>query len=157
MAEVNPMFPWGNKSLAETDPDVLDLIEREKNRQWRGLELIASEVCDPSHFAFCDLPNVGRISDVPVCDRDRQRQPEWHIQTVAAQLSSTAEDDTNAVLCHDILVLDAHVYLVNGSQSPVVASHQAMLLNSVTNPDAVGWSSNSAVFLSSCRTSPRRA
>jgi len=37
------MFPWGNKSLAETDPDVLDLIEREKNRQWRGLELIASE------------------------------------------------------------------------------------------------------------------
>jgi pyruvate/2-oxoglutarate/acetoin dehydrogenase E1 component len=38
------MFPWSNQPLAECDPDVADLIEREKNRQWRGLELIASEV-----------------------------------------------------------------------------------------------------------------
>eukprot|EP00518_Triparma_eleuthera_P004284 CAMPEP_0182461686 /NCGR_PEP_ID=MMETSP1319-20130603/6187_1 /TAXON_ID=172717 /ORGANISM="Bolidomonas pacifica, Strain RCC208" /LENGTH=472 /DNA_ID=CAMNT_0024661005 /DNA_START=13 /DNA_END=1431 /DNA_ORIENTATION=- len=29
--------------LSEHDPELYDLIEREKNRQWRGLELIASE------------------------------------------------------------------------------------------------------------------
>ena len=40
----NPLFPWGNMPLVECDPDVADLIEKEKNRQWRGLELIASEV-----------------------------------------------------------------------------------------------------------------
>jgi len=39
----NPLFPWGNMPLVECDPDVADLIEKEKNRQWRGLELIASE------------------------------------------------------------------------------------------------------------------
>jgi glycine/serine hydroxymethyltransferase len=44
MSNVGPMFPWSNQPLAECDPDVADLIEREKNRQWRGLELIASEV-----------------------------------------------------------------------------------------------------------------
>jgi glycine hydroxymethyltransferase len=37
------MFPWGNMPLAECDPEVADLCEKEKNRQWRGLELIASE------------------------------------------------------------------------------------------------------------------
>lgn len=41
----NPMFPWGCQSLSECDPEVKALIEKEKNRQWRGLELIASEVC----------------------------------------------------------------------------------------------------------------
>eukprot|EP00124_Ichthyophonus_hoferi_P003438 Ihof_evm4s297 gene=Ihof_evmTU4s297 len=30
-------------SLKEEDPEIFDLIEKEKNRQWRGLELIASE------------------------------------------------------------------------------------------------------------------
>ena len=40
----NPMFPWGNMPLTEADPTVADLVEREKNRQWRGLALIASEV-----------------------------------------------------------------------------------------------------------------
>ncbi len=35
----------GNVPLAEADPEVADLVEREKNRQWRGIELIASEVC----------------------------------------------------------------------------------------------------------------
>jgi len=30
-------------SLADSDPEVADLVEREKNRQWRGIELIASE------------------------------------------------------------------------------------------------------------------
>jgi glycine hydroxymethyltransferase len=33
----------GNVSLEEHDPEMFDLIEREKNRQWKGLELIASE------------------------------------------------------------------------------------------------------------------
>jgi glycine hydroxymethyltransferase len=33
-----------NRTLAEQDPEIFDLVEREKNRQWKGLELIASEV-----------------------------------------------------------------------------------------------------------------
>lgn len=33
----------GQKSLEEHDPFLFDLIEKEKNRQWSGLELIASE------------------------------------------------------------------------------------------------------------------
>eukprot|EP00741_Cyanophora_paradoxa_P009439 tig00000144_g9143.t1 len=33
----------GNRPLREVDPDVFDIIEKEKNRQWKGLELIASE------------------------------------------------------------------------------------------------------------------
>jgi glycine hydroxymethyltransferase len=37
------MFPWGNMPITEADPEIADLIEKEKNRQWRGLELIASE------------------------------------------------------------------------------------------------------------------
>jgi glycine/serine hydroxymethyltransferase len=44
MAAENPMFPWGLMPLEECDPEVSDLVEKEKNRQWRGLELIASEV-----------------------------------------------------------------------------------------------------------------
>eukprot|EP00286_Rhodomonas_abbreviata_P001856 CAMPEP_0181291240 /NCGR_PEP_ID=MMETSP1101-20121128/1861_1 /TAXON_ID=46948 /ORGANISM="Rhodomonas abbreviata, Strain Caron Lab Isolate" /LENGTH=467 /DNA_ID=CAMNT_0023395617 /DNA_START=8 /DNA_END=1411 /DNA_ORIENTATION=- len=39
----NAMFPYGLTPLDEADPEVADLVEREKNRQWRGLELIASE------------------------------------------------------------------------------------------------------------------
>ena len=38
----------GNLTLAQADPEIADLVEREKNRQWKGLELIASEVC-----AYC--------------------------------------------------------------------------------------------------------
>ncbi len=33
----------GDKPLAEQDPEIFDIIEREKHRQWSGLELIASE------------------------------------------------------------------------------------------------------------------
>jgi glycine hydroxymethyltransferase len=44
MAATNPMFPFGNIPLAQADPEVAELVEKEKNRQWRGLELIASEV-----------------------------------------------------------------------------------------------------------------
>lgn len=32
-----------NASLEEVDPDLFDIIEKEKNRQWKGLELIPSE------------------------------------------------------------------------------------------------------------------
>ncbi|KNC85799.1 serine hydroxymethyltransferase 2 [Sphaeroforma arctica JP610] len=32
-----------SRPLKEEDPEIYDLIEKEKNRQWRGLELIASE------------------------------------------------------------------------------------------------------------------
>eukprot|EP00271_Cylindrocystis_brebissonii_P008826 TRINITY_DN23327_c0_g1_i1.p1 TRINITY_DN23327_c0_g1~~TRINITY_DN23327_c0_g1_i1.p1 ORF type:complete len:531 (-),score=66.93 TRINITY_DN23327_c0_g1_i1:96-1688(-) len=34
---------WGNQPLSVADKDVFDLIEKEKTRQWKGLELIASE------------------------------------------------------------------------------------------------------------------
>lgn len=49
----NAMFPWGNMPITEADPEIADLIEKEKNRQWRGLELIASEVC--ARFFICAL------------------------------------------------------------------------------------------------------
>ena len=32
-----------NKSLAEMDPEMSEIIEKEKARQWKGLELIPSE------------------------------------------------------------------------------------------------------------------
>lgn len=35
--------PTGNALLQDADPVIYDMIEKEKNRQWRGLELIASE------------------------------------------------------------------------------------------------------------------
>eukprot|EP00475_Leptophrys_vorax_P012762 TRINITY_DN19131_c0_g1_i2.p1 TRINITY_DN19131_c0_g1~~TRINITY_DN19131_c0_g1_i2.p1 ORF type:complete len:470 (+),score=44.11 TRINITY_DN19131_c0_g1_i2:188-1597(+) len=40
---MDPVKAWGNTSLAETDPEVFALIEGEKRRQWKGIELIASE------------------------------------------------------------------------------------------------------------------
>eukprot|EP00245_Coleochaete_scutata_P003938 TRINITY_DN16034_c0_g1_i1.p1 TRINITY_DN16034_c0_g1~~TRINITY_DN16034_c0_g1_i1.p1 ORF type:complete len:500 (+),score=84.61 TRINITY_DN16034_c0_g1_i1:386-1885(+) len=40
---MDPVRSWGNQSLRRTDPDLWDLIEREKSRQWKGIELIASE------------------------------------------------------------------------------------------------------------------
>jgi len=33
----------GQQSLEQHDPELFDLIEHEKHRQWTGLELIASE------------------------------------------------------------------------------------------------------------------
>lgn len=35
----------GNKSLKEADPVLYEIIRDEEKRQFRGLELIASEVC----------------------------------------------------------------------------------------------------------------
>ncbi|KAK3011339.1 hypothetical protein RJ639_011726 [Escallonia herrerae] len=34
---------WGNQSLQEADPDVFGIMEKEKQRQYKGIELIASE------------------------------------------------------------------------------------------------------------------
>ncbi|MQL88308.1 hypothetical protein Taro_020852 [Colocasia esculenta] len=34
---------WGNQSLAVADPDIFEIMEREKQRQFKGIELIASE------------------------------------------------------------------------------------------------------------------
>ena len=42
MSNIPASLP-GQKSLLEHDPELHDLIEKEKHRQWAGLELIASE------------------------------------------------------------------------------------------------------------------
>ncbi len=43
-----PLRPQpGNVSLEAHDPELYDLVEREKGRQFRSLELIASEVSPP--------------------------------------------------------------------------------------------------------------
>lgn len=34
---------WGNTDLEDVDPEIYGLIEKEKERQWKGIELIASE------------------------------------------------------------------------------------------------------------------
>ncbi|XP_047315089.1 serine hydroxymethyltransferase 7-like [Impatiens glandulifera] len=34
---------WGNQSLNQADPDVYEIMEKEKQRQYKGIELIASE------------------------------------------------------------------------------------------------------------------
>eukprot|EP00252_Welwitschia_mirabilis_P012847 TRINITY_DN28381_c0_g5_i2.p1 TRINITY_DN28381_c0_g5~~TRINITY_DN28381_c0_g5_i2.p1 ORF type:complete len:665 (-),score=93.21 TRINITY_DN28381_c0_g5_i2:7-2001(-) len=34
---------WGNQPLSITDPELWDIMEKEKQRQWKGIELIASE------------------------------------------------------------------------------------------------------------------
>jgi hypothetical protein len=58
----NPMFPFGNLPLAEADPVVADLVEKEKNRQWRGLELIASEVRTLDLLSYrAEIVSFGRI------------------------------------------------------------------------------------------------
>ncbi|TXG72648.1 hypothetical protein EZV62_001227 [Acer yangbiense] len=40
---MDPVNVWGNSSLESVDPEIHDLIEKEKRRQCRGIELIASE------------------------------------------------------------------------------------------------------------------
>ena len=39
----------GRVPLAEHDPELFDLIEKEKNRSWKSLEMIASEVFTPTN------------------------------------------------------------------------------------------------------------
>lgn len=40
---MDPVNVWGNTALDAADPEIFDLIEKEKRRQCRGIELIASE------------------------------------------------------------------------------------------------------------------
>ncbi|KAJ7015718.1 LOW QUALITY PROTEIN: serine hydroxymethyltransferase 4 [Populus alba x Populus x berolinensis] len=40
---MDPVTAWGNTSLESVDPEIHDLLEKEKRRQCRGIELIASE------------------------------------------------------------------------------------------------------------------
>ncbi|KAA0033337.1 hypothetical protein IC582_010493 [Cucumis melo] len=40
---MDPVNDWGNTPLNTVDPEIFDLIEKEKRRQCRGIELIASE------------------------------------------------------------------------------------------------------------------
>ncbi|KAF2589957.1 hypothetical protein F2Q70_00038471 [Brassica cretica] len=40
---MDPVSSWGNTPLVTVDPEIHDLIEKEKRRQCRGIELIASE------------------------------------------------------------------------------------------------------------------
>ncbi|KAG6664042.1 hypothetical protein CIPAW_02G064500 [Carya illinoinensis] len=40
---MDPVNEWGNTPLQTVDPEIHDLIEKEKRRQCRGIELIASE------------------------------------------------------------------------------------------------------------------
>uniref|UniRef100_K3ZHZ4 Serine hydroxymethyltransferase n=1 Tax=Setaria italica TaxID=4555 RepID=K3ZHZ4_SETIT len=42
-AAMDPVATWGLTPLAGADPEIYDLLEREKRRQRRGIELIASE------------------------------------------------------------------------------------------------------------------
>jgi hypothetical protein len=42
-----------NKPLSEVDPELFQLIEGERKRQWIGLELIASEVCCTLDYLTC--------------------------------------------------------------------------------------------------------
>ena len=45
MARYNTITDWtGTESLEQDDPEVLAVIKKEKDRQKRSLELIASEV-----------------------------------------------------------------------------------------------------------------
>lgn len=39
----NSVRAWGNQSLRQADPDVFEIMEKEKQRQYKGIELIASE------------------------------------------------------------------------------------------------------------------
>ena len=55
----------GQEPLAEEDPVIKELIRKEKDRQRRGLELIASEVC----VCVCVCERV--YACVCVCVRER--------------------------------------------------------------------------------------
>ncbi|XP_041458949.1 serine hydroxymethyltransferase, mitochondrial-like [Lytechinus variegatus] len=54
VAESSPASAWGgNLKLKDTDPEVLDIIAEEKDRQLRGLELVASENFTSSSVMDC--------------------------------------------------------------------------------------------------------
>lgn len=67
----------GQESLAASDPEMWELLQREKDRQCRGLELIASEV-GPEHRGHgsglgCGATPLGSAIFCP-CPSDAERQ-----------------------------------------------------------------------------------
>lgn len=63
MARYNTVTDWtGMESLQQDDPDVLGIIKKEKDRQRRSLELIASEVVITTNniivYTPCGVCNV---------------------------------------------------------------------------------------------------
>lgn len=60
-----------NAPLSEVDPTLVDIIEKEKNRQWKGLELIPSE-----NFVSASVMEVrGEPVDGPGTRSPRPRPP----------------------------------------------------------------------------------
>ena len=59
----------GQEPLAEEDPVIKELIRKEKDRQRRGLELIASEVC----VCVCERVYACVCVRVCVCERENVR------------------------------------------------------------------------------------
>lgn len=58
-----PSAPYSAQpSLEQADPEIYDLLQREQTRQWKGLELIASEV---RRISRSDPPALLRPSDTP--------------------------------------------------------------------------------------------
>ena len=53
----SPMEDFLRESLEKTDPEVFDILKKEKQRQIRGLELIASE-----NFTSRAVMEIGRAS-----------------------------------------------------------------------------------------------
>jgi hypothetical protein len=45
--------PSLNLPLETVDPELFDIIEHEKHRQYRGLQLIPSEVCTTCIILYC--------------------------------------------------------------------------------------------------------
>lgn len=56
----------GQESLAQDDPEMWSLLQKEKDRQCRGLELIASEVRD-CFYAETGLQPTGIITRCEIC------------------------------------------------------------------------------------------
>ncbi len=42
-ATMNAIFPEALQTLQEADPEIYNLVQDEQVRQWKGIELIASE------------------------------------------------------------------------------------------------------------------
>ena len=51
----------GQEKLEDDDPEMYNLIQQEKDRQVRGLELIASEVWNENFLFFYYTAHLGKI------------------------------------------------------------------------------------------------
>ena len=59
MAAVDSWNAGMNTPLQQEDPEIYELIQKEKYRQYSGLELIASEVCPPAALIRFDRGTIG--------------------------------------------------------------------------------------------------